>query len=101
MLTSPLLRYVYRLHENRTPLKLIQSHNGPIIVWVAKADTEGKGNAWVKIQEDGLSNGQWAVEKFRSNAGKIDVTVPDLAAGEFSLDCLRPPRPIRLTLANR
>lgn len=62
---------------------MAQSHKGPIIVWVAKASTEGKGNAWVKIQEDGLSNGKWAVETFRSNAGKIDVTVPDLAAGDY------------------
>lgn len=30
-----------------------------------------------------MSNGKWAVEKFRSNAGKIDVTVPDLAAGDY------------------
>ncbi|KAL5382014.1 hypothetical protein PMIN06_010794 [Paraphaeosphaeria minitans] len=59
------------------------SHKGPIIVWVAKAETEGKGNAWVKIQESGLSGGTWAVDTFRSNAGKIDVTVPDLAAGDY------------------
>ncbi|KAF2015551.1 carbohydrate-binding module family 1 protein [Aaosphaeria arxii CBS 175.79] len=59
------------------------SHRGPIIVWVAKAETEGKGNAWVKIQQSGLSGGTWAVDTFRSNAGKIDVTVPDLAAGDY------------------
>ncbi|KAK7189345.1 hypothetical protein DPSP01_012387 [Paraphaeosphaeria sporulosa] len=62
---------------------IASSHKGPIIVWVAKAETEGKGNAWVKIQESGLSGGTWAVDTFRSNAGKIDVTVPDLAAGDY------------------
>ncbi|PVH97496.1 carbohydrate-binding module family 1 protein [Periconia macrospinosa] len=59
------------------------SHKGPIIVWVAKAETEGKGNAWVKIQQAGLSGGRWAVDDFISNAGKIDVTVPNLAAGDY------------------
>ncbi|KAF1964741.1 hypothetical protein BU23DRAFT_547168 [Bimuria novae-zelandiae CBS 107.79] len=59
------------------------SHEGPIIVWVAKAETEGKGNAWVKIQEEGLSGGKWAIDNFRANGGKIDVTVPDLAAGDY------------------
>jgi cellulase len=60
-----------------------QSHKGPIMVWVAKAETEGKGNAWVKIQQSGLSGGKWAVDTFRSDAGKIDVTVPDLVAGDY------------------
>jgi cellulase len=53
------------------------------MVWVAKAETEGKGNAWVKIQESGLNGGTWAVTAFRNNAGKIDVTIPDLAAGDY------------------
>lgn len=62
---------------------IAESHHGPIMVWVAKASTEGKGNAWVKIQEEGLSGGKWAVDNFRSKGGKIDVTVPDLAAGDY------------------
>ncbi|CAI6336163.1 unnamed protein product [Periconia digitata] len=64
---------------------IAQSHKGPIIVWVATAASEGKGNAWVKIQQSGLNGGRWAVDDFISSGGKIDVTIPNLAAGDYLL----------------
>jgi cellulase len=76
-------------HHNNPPTSgdkdepIAASHKGPIIVWVAKAESEGKGNAWVKIQEAGLNGGRWAVDDFISNGGKVEVTVPNLAAGDY------------------
>jgi cellulase len=58
------------------------SHKGPIMVYVTPAATEGK-SGWVKIMEDGYTNGQSAVDRFIANKGVIDVTLPDLAAGEY------------------
>jgi lytic cellulose monooxygenase (C1-hydroxylating) len=50
---------------------------------MAPADSNGEGAVWTKIYEDGLSNGEWAVDKFIANKGLIEVTLPDLADGEY------------------
>lgn len=59
------------------------SHKGPVMVYMAKADTQGTGAVWTKIFEEGLSGGKWAVEKFISNKGKISITLPNLADGDY------------------
>ena len=50
---------------------IASSHKGPVMVYMAKADTNGEGAVWTKIFEDGLSGGKWAVDKFIANKGKI------------------------------
>ena len=59
------------------------SHKGPVMVYIAPADSNGEGAVWTKVFADGLSDGKWAVEKFISNKGQITITLPDLAAGEY------------------
>jgi cellulase len=59
------------------------SHKGPIMVYIAKADTNGEGAVWTKIYEDGLSGGQWAVDKFIANKGLIEIDLPQLEAGDY------------------
>ncbi|KAI0839894.1 glycoside hydrolase family 61 protein [Hypoxylon sp. FL0890] len=46
---------------------------GPIMVYLAKVDNaataQTTGLKWFKVAEDGLSNGQWAVDKMIANNG--------------------------------
>jgi cellulase len=75
-------------HHNQGPASgdadepIAASHKGPIMVYITPAATEGK-SGWVKIMEDGFTNGQSAVDKFIANKGVIDVTLPDLKAGDY------------------
>ncbi|CAN9149829.1 unnamed protein product [Alternaria alternata] len=59
------------------------SHKGPVMVYIAKADTNGEGAVWTKIWEDGLSGGKWGVDNFIANKGLVEVTLPDLEAGDY------------------
>jgi len=59
------------------------SHKGPVMVYMAKADTKGEGAVWTKIFEEGLSGGKWAVDKFIANKGQITITLPDVAEGQY------------------
>ncbi|CAI6339072.1 unnamed protein product [Periconia digitata] len=62
---------------------IAESHKGPIMVYIADAKSNGEGAVWQKIYEDGLTAGKWAVTKFRDDKGKITVTLPDLAPGDY------------------
>lgn len=59
------------------------SHKGPVMVYIAKAEGNGEGAVWTKIYEDGLTGGKWGVDNFIANKGLIEVTLPDLADGEY------------------
>ncbi|PVI04323.1 lytic polysaccharide monooxygenase [Periconia macrospinosa] len=66
------------------------SHNGPIMVYLAKVDdaltTSVTGLKWFKIYEDGLSNGQWAVKKLIDNKGLVNFTLPScVPSGQYLL----------------
>lgn len=61
------------------------SHKGPVMTYIAPADSNGEGNVWLKLAEEGLSNGKWAVTNLIENRGKHSITLPDLAAGEYLL----------------
>jgi len=61
------------------------THLGPISFYLAKSET-GAGNVWFKIYEDGLSNGQWAVQRLVANGGRVDFTIPaDIEPGNYLL----------------
>lgn len=53
------------------------------MVYIAPAESNGEGDVWVKLYEDGLTDGKWAVDKFITDKGKVTITLPDLAAGEY------------------
>lgn len=66
------------------------SHVGPTIAYLkkvsdAKTDT-GIGDGWFKIQEDGLSNGQWGTIKVINNKGIQAIKIPAcIAPGQYLL----------------
>src|SRR5690606_5984864 len=53
-----------------------RSHLGPVLAYLAPYESDGVGNVWFKIYEDGYNNGQWAVEKLIANRGKVDIKIP-------------------------
>ncbi|KAF2846564.1 lytic polysaccharide monooxygenase [Plenodomus tracheiphilus IPT5] len=59
------------------------SHKGPVMVYIAPAESKGEGAVWTKIYEDGLSGGKWAVDTFIANKGLITVDLPNLKAGDY------------------
>ncbi|CAA9962645.1 Glyco hydro 61 domain containing protein [Pyrenophora teres f. maculata] len=59
------------------------SHKGPVMVYIAKADSKGQGAVWTKIYEDGLTGGKWGVENFIANKGLIEVSLPNLEPGSY------------------
>ncbi|KAE8374926.1 putative endo-beta-1,4-glucanase D [Aspergillus bertholletiae] len=72
-------------HESRSESDdiIASSHNGPILVYMAPTDKGTAGNGWVKIAEEGYTDGTWAVQNLIKNKGKHSITVPDVAAGEY------------------
>ncbi|KAL2814361.1 glycosyl hydrolase family 61-domain-containing protein [Aspergillus cavernicola] len=59
------------------------SHLGPVLVYMAPTEEGSAGSNWVKIYEDGYTDGTWAVETLVANKGKHSVTVPDVPAGDY------------------
>lgn len=55
------------------------------MTYIAPTKSNGAGNVWIKLAEEGLSGGKWAVDNLIANKGKHSITVPDLAAGEYLL----------------
>jgi cellulase len=64
---------------------IADSHKGPILTYIAPAESNGEGDVWLKLAEEGLSNGKWAVDNLIANRGKHSITLPNLAAGEYLL----------------
>ncbi|KAJ1797912.1 hypothetical protein LPJ59_002836 [Coemansia sp. RSA 2399] len=65
-----------------------QSHTGPIMAYMAPLDSNGAGDVWFKIYEEGWDNTtkQWSTDKLIANAGKRDVIIPSyLKAGNYLL----------------
>ncbi|EAU32052.1 hypothetical protein ATEG_07790 [Aspergillus terreus NIH2624] len=62
---------------------IASSHLGPVMVYMAPTEKGSAGSGWVKIAEDGYSNGKWAVDTLIANRGKHSITVPDVPAGEY------------------
>ncbi|KAI0169308.1 glycoside hydrolase family 61 protein [Hypoxylon sp. FL1284] len=67
---------------------IAKSHKGPIMVYLAKVDNAATAQTsnlkWFKVAEDGLSNGQWAVDKMIANKGWHYFTMPTcVAPGDY------------------
>ncbi|KAJ2847519.1 hypothetical protein GGI22_005951 [Coemansia erecta] len=65
-----------------------QSHTGPIIAYMAPLESNGAGEVWFKIYEEGWDNTtkRWSTDKLIADAGKRDVIIPsDLKAGKYLL----------------
>jgi lytic cellulose monooxygenase (C1-hydroxylating) len=55
------------------------------MTYIAPTASNGAGNVWIKLAEEGYANGKWAVDNLIANKGKHSITLPDLAAGEYLL----------------
>ncbi|KAJ2453305.1 hypothetical protein EV183_002362 [Coemansia sp. RSA 2336] len=77
-------------HDNDSPSDDIidGSHLGPCMVYMAPLESNGAGDVWFKIFEDGYdaASNTWCVDKIRSNGGKLDVPLPaDIKSGDYLL----------------
>ncbi|KAJ8102114.1 carbohydrate-binding module family 1 protein [Lipomyces tetrasporus] len=72
-------------HDHMDDDIIALSHLGPIVVYIAPTSSEGAGNVWVKLAEDGYDGSQWAVQKLVANRGRHSVVLPDLEPGEYLL----------------
>ncbi|USP78964.1 lytic polysaccharide monooxygenase [Curvularia clavata] len=59
------------------------SHRGPVMVYMASADTKGEGAVWTKIWEDGFKDGKFGVDRFYDNKGLIEVKLPNVKPGNY------------------
>ncbi|KAJ2482975.1 hypothetical protein IWW56_000658 [Coemansia sp. RSA 2131] len=62
------------------------SHLGPCMVYMAPLESNGSGDVWFKIFEDGYdaATSTWCVNKIRNNGGKLDVALPaDIKSGDY------------------
>ncbi|KAJ2711019.1 hypothetical protein H4R19_003457 [Coemansia spiralis] len=56
---------------------LAPSHQGPVLVYIAPLESNGIGNVWVKIYEDGWNNDtKWATDRLINNNGILTFTIP-------------------------
>jgi cellulase len=75
------------MHDNPGDDIIASSHVGPIVAYLAPAASNGAGNVWTKISEDGYDASKgWAVTRLIANKGKHDVKIPSsLAPGDYIL----------------
>jgi cellulase len=56
------------------------------MAYIAPTSSNGAGDVWVKLAEDGYSGSTWAVDTLIANKGKYDFTIPSvLAPGDYLL----------------
>ncbi|CAG8982261.1 hypothetical protein HYALB_00004495 [Hymenoscyphus albidus] len=65
---------------------LDKSHVGPVTAWMSPTSSNGAGDVWVKIAEEGFSGGKWATDNLIANRGKQTFKIPaGIAPGEYLL----------------
>ncbi|KAK9484710.1 glycosyl hydrolase family 61-domain-containing protein [Lipomyces starkeyi] len=63
-----------------------RSHLGPVLVYIASAESKGEGKAWWKIYYDGYDaeTDYWATSKLWDNGGTLWISLPEyLPVGEY------------------
>lgn len=56
------------------------------MVYIAPTSSNGDGDVWVKLAEDGYTGTTWAVDTLIANKGKHSFTLPSvLAPGDYLL----------------
>ncbi|KAJ1748385.1 hypothetical protein LPJ79_004577 [Coemansia sp. RSA 1821] len=81
------LTVVWRHIHNSVKVKVMSySHNGPCIIMMAPLESNGKGDAWFKIYEEGYDSSikKWCTNKVIDNDGYLDVKIPEnIPSGEY------------------
>ncbi|KAJ2550256.1 hypothetical protein EV175_004142 [Coemansia sp. RSA 1933] len=75
-------------HSNNTVVLAVlpESHKGPCMVYMAPLSSQGDGDVWFKIYEDGydMQKHQWCSDKLISSWGIMNVTMPkDIPNGDY------------------
>ncbi|EMD86456.1 glycoside hydrolase family 61 protein [Bipolaris maydis ATCC 48331] len=76
-------------HHNKGPNPsdkdepIAPSHRGPVMVYMAPAESNGVGAVWTKIWEDGYKDGKFGVDRFYDNKGLVSVKLPNLKPGKY------------------
>ncbi|PIA13817.1 hypothetical protein COEREDRAFT_48184 [Coemansia reversa NRRL 1564] len=64
------------------------SHLGPCLAYLAPMESNGEGNVWFKIHEDGYNadDDKWCVDRINANKGLWDIPIPaDIKPGDYLL----------------
>ncbi|KAB5591952.1 Glycoside hydrolase family 61 protein [Ceratobasidium theobromae] len=72
-------------HDARDDEIVASTHKGPAVVYIAPTSSNGTGDVWVKLYEEGYRNGSWAVDKIISAHGQHSIKIPNIAAGQYLL----------------
>ncbi|KAJ1854625.1 hypothetical protein GGH12_004162 [Coemansia sp. RSA 1822] len=62
------------------------SHQGPCLGYMAPLESNGEGDVWFKIYEEGWNKEtkKWCTNKVIDNDGKLDITIPkDIPDGDY------------------
>ncbi|KAF8688590.1 Glycoside hydrolase family 18 protein, partial [Rhizoctonia solani] len=71
-------------HDYRDDEIIAASHKGPVVVYIAPTSSNGAGNVWVKLYQEGY-NGNWAVDKIIATHGQHSIKIPNIASGQYLL----------------
>ncbi|KAJ2078808.1 hypothetical protein H4R24_004215 [Coemansia sp. RSA 988] len=64
------------------------SHLGPCLAYLAPMESNGEGNVWFKIHEDGYTadDDKWCVDRIVASKGLWDIPIPsDIKPGDYLL----------------
>ncbi|PIA13010.1 hypothetical protein COEREDRAFT_28738, partial [Coemansia reversa NRRL 1564] len=79
---------VFRTGESSEKIVLSRSHKGPCLAYLAPMSSNGKGDVWFKIFEEGYDKAtdQWCSEHVIDAKGELEISLPaDIADGEYLL----------------
>ncbi|KAJ3035888.1 hypothetical protein HK097_003995, partial [Rhizophlyctis rosea] len=62
---------------------IASSHKGAIAIYAAPGASNGAGNVWVKLWQDGVAPNNWAVDRLIAARGRHWFKVPALAPGKY------------------
>ncbi|KDN32996.1 hypothetical protein RSAG8_13915, partial [Rhizoctonia solani AG-8 WAC10335] len=71
-------------HQTRGDEIIAPSHKGPVSAYIAPTSSNGAGDVWVKLFQEGLG-GSWATEKLVAARGHHSIKIPKIAAGQYML----------------
>ncbi|KAJ2789579.1 hypothetical protein H4R20_007157, partial [Coemansia guatemalensis] len=74
--------------ESRSSRAIEGKHYGPCLVYMAPLASNGKGNVWFKIFEEGYNPNteEWCIDTLNRADGQLEVVIPaDIADGEYLL----------------
>ncbi|KAJ2083339.1 hypothetical protein H4R24_000899 [Coemansia sp. RSA 988] len=74
--------------EGRDSVGIDPSHEGPCLVYMAPLSSNGAGNVWFKIFEQGYDakSNKWCIDTLDDASGKLRVTIPaDIEDGDYLL----------------